>query len=1175
MNEEQASSALLIEDTITHTPQSQSAVSRKAGRRSPNLQGVPKEKSQKIADMNDSHDIKAPLTSSADISVNGKDQHETVQFSARLTARIRMAELQKASCECGKCELPQNWLPAHLRVHLRAMTNAKIQAKLQKEQEILRASDPDLQGVHIVHTKYNPQVKTTTSRFPLLCDPLAALFGGLGAVSSQFDHTHFLYRRMASQFKRERLQAKKVADQTTPTQSMSIHSANPSDSQSLSSSSAPSSSLSSSSSLLSSFDASSSSAASSSADMSLLLYAYERESRHLAYLRAGTPYITTRARVFDDLCTKWCSDVQRKWEETHIDKVHITEIRDCDLGIVTKTHSSSEIKNPNSGLDVFPNLSVSRSIAAPCQVVLLGGGFDTRAYRLPVLGNAAVFEVDQRDVIRFKEELLPVRYQETPSNSGSGDMSDRDCGASQISDATVAADDSQCRTGCDNTNTVVACPDCLSGCSVSHAILTPNPNNSLIFSQNASDYASLSPTGAQEAEIWPPKVISRSLSRVVGDIGTRTDNSTSKLMARVATDDANYTMVWVRLGENGREIPLTPSGIPYGSPNYFRELMTLHEKYIHDYNVWKTSSAHTSTTTNTASTNTTSPHTKSPTYPFPPPERYEWLAALLRSGWTPQKPSLWLVEGVLMYLTRAQAEEVMSVLAQLAVSHTTCKKIKSVVVDGKDECPGNSSSGLKFSEVELSESWCPSTLSQLVFDCYSSHAAPSGTAYYSLFRYGFERQEAPYTMLSNGWKKMKMAVFGRRGWENTARFLSRDSESSSQSTAESEKPVTSEAVITDIATVTSMQYDLCPPPSAVVRSYPFERYVPSHCSRLQISSGKSELFQENEISPLPRVAHAPSFPLLAQETSPATPVPSENLGKPGKSDFSTSIHLRPCSEARLHGILTEADAMEILRQKQHQTSSILNTSSQSHGLASDSLSSVSSLNPYHTHIPELLSYTIPRLPSCPKQPLPLCFYPDARSFIYAPPTPTRNFPIGWADDTLEAYLAQCARERARRDLRARQDAGQMGETNESSAEDRQIGVQQHNTMTWTLQTLCNQMKVNDIVKLYSTFAAEDKQSGMQYPVPPLYPLHYDRFLLNEAESEGGVLLVHHTKCAHNKKANKKQSYDFEQAARDMFRELGRDDDAFEDYQSICKSVKVECTCDPKITRVECFLIVAE
>jgi methyltransferase (TIGR00027 family) len=60
------------------------------------------------------------------------------------------------------------------------------------------------------------------------------------------------------------------------------------------------------------------------------------------------------------------------------------------------------------------------------QVVILGAGFDSRAYRLPALRRALVFEVDHPDTQRAKRKVLDRAWHESR-----GLALERDVGAAE------------------------------------------------------------------------------------------------------------------------------------------------------------------------------------------------------------------------------------------------------------------------------------------------------------------------------------------------------------------------------------------------------------------------------------------------------------------------------------------------------------------------------------------------------------------------------------------------------------------------------------------------------------------------------------------------------------------------------------------------------------------------
>lgn len=198
--------------------------------------------------------------------------------------------------------------------------------------------------------------------FPLVQDAVAPLFGGNESVSSSFDHTHFLYRRMASLFKRDFPAAQFPHLGAT---------------------------------------------AACPADPAFVT-AYRSFSRRLRRRRALLPHIPVRTRIFDEVTTHWLRQVD----------AHNADRRAQGLAPL------------------------------PAQVVILGAGFDSRAYRLPIFGDdsvtsdstqssdvsasnessgaasaqsgdntntsvegtrferVTVFEVDQHDVLAYKQSVL-------------------------------------------------------------------------------------------------------------------------------------------------------------------------------------------------------------------------------------------------------------------------------------------------------------------------------------------------------------------------------------------------------------------------------------------------------------------------------------------------------------------------------------------------------------------------------------------------------------------------------------------------------------------------------------------------------------------------------------------------------------------------------------------------
>jgi hypothetical protein len=216
------------------------------------------------------------------------------------------------------------------------------------------------------------------------------------------------------------------------------------------------------------------------------------------------------------------------------------------------------------------------------------------------------------------------------------------------------------------------------------------------------------------------------------------------------------------------------------------------------------------------------------------------------------------------------------------------------------------------------------------------------------------------------------------------------------------------------------------------------------------------------------------------------------------------------------------------------------------------------------HATEASSYPIPPLPACPSALLPLCHYPDAAAFIAAPLAPARAYGSDWADDALAAYVVQSRLRRSKCDAGDGDNYNIVGDSNKNVVSSRPVRVP-----SWTLQTTRSQTLAADIAQM-------QEEAAEPHAPPPLFPLHYDRFSAPDGEHEGAILLIHQPKCPKTKKNSKKTTYDFDRALEDMIREQQLPADAdIDSYQSICKPAEVVyCNCDPKLTRVECFLVVA-
>lgn len=53
---------------------------------------------------------------------------------------------------------------------------------------------------------------------------------------------------------------------------------------------------------------------------------------------------------------------------------------------------------------------IDQEVVVAEQLVILGAGLDTRAYRLPALTNVPVFEVDFQEVLEAKARILKTRW---------------------------------------------------------------------------------------------------------------------------------------------------------------------------------------------------------------------------------------------------------------------------------------------------------------------------------------------------------------------------------------------------------------------------------------------------------------------------------------------------------------------------------------------------------------------------------------------------------------------------------------------------------------------------------------------------------------------------------------------------------------------------------------------
>lgn len=113
-------------------------------------------------------------------------------------------------------------------------------------------------------------------------------------------------------------------------------------------------------------------------DRELFQRFYEIERERLRERRAQWPYVVVRTRLGDDLLYHWIHSTLRA--------LNIQEGSDIEN---TTTPSNSTASKSNA-VGLTPPVP-----SPPLQLVMLGSGFDCRAYRLPFLKHCTVFELDQ------------------------------------------------------------------------------------------------------------------------------------------------------------------------------------------------------------------------------------------------------------------------------------------------------------------------------------------------------------------------------------------------------------------------------------------------------------------------------------------------------------------------------------------------------------------------------------------------------------------------------------------------------------------------------------------------------------------------------------------------------------------------------------------------------------
>lgn len=103
-------------------------------------------------------------------------------------------------------------------------------------------------------------------------------------------------------------------------------------------------------------------------------------------------------------------------------------------------------------------------------------------------------------------------------------------------------------------------------------------------------------------------------------------------------------------------------------------------------------------------------------------DRLQWLRALFSRGFDPRLPTLFVVEGVFMYISTAQVEEALGLIASLSQMNP---------------------------------------LSTTIADVYSSKTQMSGLSYYALFRSGLDRTDVPDFLRLAGFTQFKLALMGQ------------------------------------------------------------------------------------------------------------------------------------------------------------------------------------------------------------------------------------------------------------------------------------------------------------------------------------------------------------------------------------------------------------------------------
>lgn len=366
---------------------------------------------------------------------------------------------------------------------------------------------------------------------PLYRDALAQQFCASDAVSSDFDHTHFLYRQMWTRYARV-----------------------------------------------------------GGVDIEIFQREYQANRARLQERRARKPYVSARTRLVDDLVAEWVGDCLLRWPG----------------------------QRP--------------------QVVLVGSGFDTRAYRLGCLAPCDVFEVDQEGVQIFKARRLDG-VTDAAAARAQGRLVDVAAYAAATTVAGAATERAATSLSCD-----------------------PEAGEAGTAKGNEAALGQAVPQCA------------RRLVRLVGDVGSRENSNSLKLRVRqhegvldaasvVGSGDGSGTA-----SGRGREAAGKTVQDGEGMVRVKCLTVSVGTDRLSYYQVPR------AFCTDEAERDATWPgaYSRAPDAIPPSPalqRRGGWVISLLDGGLCPDRPTLWLAEGLLMYLVEAQAEDALTAMRDLCAGH--------------------------------------------------------------------------------------------------------------------------------------------------------------------------------------------------------------------------------------------------------------------------------------------------------------------------------------------------------------------------------------------------------------------------------------------------------------------------------------------------------------------------